>query len=427
MRRCWRLKECEKGPGSRLGAVIAVVLASALGAHPPAFAAGADSTAAPDTAAARAPASSMEGTGPAGAVLRYSFQLKSQDPEIRLAAVGKLSAMGAGAAPAVPQIADVLLDNDPRVRLAMIELLRKLGPRAAAAEPAMVPLLLHEDSATRLAAAVALGEFGVPAACSPLIDVLLDEVPEVRAAAATSLARYGTAGKLGIPRLEKMTKEENEVVRAAATAALPKVAPVKNRVAFLVADLNSPVIKTRGQTAAALEEMGREALPAVPTLRRLTRDPDEAVRFTAAKALLSIAPDSASVQKAFLALVVDLRGERAHRVGLVASMNKLGLPVTSTIPTLLAQLDLPQFLDRKAAATLLGRIKPTTEPVIQKLATTLKKDPEPEVRAAVANALGNLGVDAKSAIPTLEDVMMHDPNKDVRVYASMSLDRVRAD
>jgi HEAT repeat protein len=225
--------------------------------------------------------------------------------------------------------------------------------------------------------------------------------------------------------------------------------------AALLPNLDAGPEALRVSSAAALEQIGPAAAPAVPRLLSLLRDDGAAaVRRSAALALARIDPASpVVVTTAARALVADADAQVrvASAVLLVASgpaaraadgelrdalgdglpfvrlyaalaLAHAGLGVTA-VPVVLGALDDEDPAVRAEAAGMLsdvGRDHPDVVPAL----TEALHDRDATVRVAAAGGLGSVGRAAQVSLPTLW-ALIQDPDEDVRSAALVAIRQIK--
>jgi HEAT repeat protein len=354
-----------------------------------------------------------------------ALRLQDRDATVRRDAATKLAAMGPRAAPAIPQLSDALVDSVATVRHAVLNAFAAMGDRAADAAGTVAILLGHEEVETQLLAADALAKIGAPGpSVGPLNGALNDDAPEVRAKSAQVLGGFGAASMIAVPRLVRLSDTDPDpTVRAAAKDALDKITPAKGRAQRFASSLHSKDTMTRFATAVSLSEMGGEGRPAIPQLVHAFHDPSDSVRFAAAASAAKIAPDSASVRKGVLALVVDTKEDRFARARLARVARDAGLPLSDGVPALSEQAKSTDLLVRKGAVEVLGLVRPVTDAAVQSLIAALSDD-SADVRGLSAESLGDIGEGAKAALPALDHMMKTDRDTAARNYASAAYYRI---
>ena len=130
----------------------------------------------------------------------------------------------------------------------------------------------------RIGAIHAIGAFGSDAAgaIGPLTSALSDPDPEVRAAAANSLARTGVPPAATLQALTAALGDANERVRIQSALALKSGGPwAAPAVPQLTAALKDPSLPVRLAATQALGAIGAKAEPAVPALAAILADKGE--------------------------------------------------------------------------------------------------------------------------------------------------------
>ncbi len=267
--------------------------------------------------------------------------LKSEDPAVCAAAVDALAQVGG--ADVCESIIGLLRHKNGHVRLAAVEALGGLG-LATAAEPlramlndpvwdvrratvetlgrlkdvesvaALTHTLADKDADVREATAMALGGLGARQAIGPLVLALKDSESGVRHIAAAALSRLdenwsaSAEARAAVEELKPALYDRDPDVRrlvgqlmvslgVAEPETAPEEAPAgmsaptvekrrKLAVSLFLAILCDPDRDLRQAAAEALGRLGERR--AGPALTRAARDPDEAVRLAAERALQSI-------------------------------------------------------------------------------------------------------------------------------------------
>ena len=225
----------------------------------------------------------------------------------------------------------------------------------------------------RYAAVVALGAI-VPegkAAVDGLARGLVDDDWFVSLSAAQALQCFGERARPAVPALinalgpRDLVKDFRPVRCGEAMVALSRIDPKAKElekafqlmVGKLLEDERQGSFGARARGARLLGDCGPAALPTVPALVRLLKDPDGDVRVAAAEALLKISPDP--------------HGEAA--LGVLAEALKA-----------------PDLLVRRRSAEALAGCGVRAKSVLPGLRAALD-DSEPEVRRAAAEAVRKVG------------------------------------
>jgi len=244
---------------------------------------------------------------------RRSVRVLVRRPEVVVKTVRGFSA----ARGHVPMCVRDLEDRDPGVRAdAVYELGFASDPRALLA---LLRAVADKDEGVRRLAAASLGRLGAGEGLGPLIDLMGDPAPSVRAGAGDALALFADRA---IPALV-------EGVRAA-QAPGPRLAglvQILGRVGDdraidpLAAVLKGGPAGVRAAAAQALGDLGLS--PGIPALRAALADPAPEVRAAAARSIVSIAGAAARpVIEDYIARETDPRLQQEAR----ALLNRRAAP-----------------------------------------------------------------------------------------------------
>jgi HEAT repeat protein len=197
---------------------------------------------------------------------------------------------------------DNLDNSDARVRQEAIFALGACGSDSGEAVPALAAILAGDaEGAVRSEAALALMKMhpasrtAVPA----LTQALQDEEPGVRMYAALALFRFGREARSAVPALIRALGEEGNqrsvgafffTIREAMAMTLGRVsAGTAEGVPALMEILTGkPTLSLRRAVVRALGDIGAEARPATPHLRKILADAGPQLREAAAEALQKI-------------------------------------------------------------------------------------------------------------------------------------------
>ncbi|MBT4868297.1 MAG: hypothetical protein HON53_24585 [Planctomycetaceae bacterium] len=222
----------------------------------------------------------------------------------------------------------------------------------------------------------------------------------------------------------------------------------ESRVDRLVRQLRNGSVTERWQAARLLGTLGLEAKPAAVRLTIALRDENHTVRYYAAQALGAIGPAVGDIAGANLQHAADHDPKETVRKQALDALLKVDpTPLFFKVPWLFAKIDgQPQdwmrefrtdkyksildlvlqlrhkdVAERKAAASLLGRLGWRATPAATALTAALR-DRDESVRLAAAAALGYIGTGAyRVAEESLQRVAKNDPNKKVRNQAGVTL------
>ncbi len=240
---------------------------------------------------------------------------KDELTPVRIAAYGALIRLGRKEA--WEQLRQGVEVSNPEDRAEAIRAIADLKDQRGA--PVMMELLTYKQPSVRAAAARGLGHLERKEARGPIEQLLKDPLPGVRESAAASLADLG--GKESLPALSQALKDSAVSVRAAAVAALLQLGQPYEAVASTVRALaqeNDTASRasaafalgkaTKPNVSGAVEmlsNLAADPLPGpkivairslghigdrqvVPLLKDALHDQNEAVRSTAAGALLHL-------------------------------------------------------------------------------------------------------------------------------------------
>jgi HEAT repeat protein len=171
----------------------------------------------------------------------------------------------------------------------------------------------------------------------------------------------------------------------------------------------------------ALGEAGREAVPALPELAAVLKDPQVLVRRAAAQTLAGLGTDAAPAVPALAralrdsdALVRQLAGQALSEIGELA------------VPPLLDALKESDWVVRATAIFALDGLTSRGPEVVKALAQAAVKDANSTVRRLALLALANMADDARDAIPYLAS-LLKDKDGNLRTTASLALVKIGKD
>ncbi len=195
---------------------------------------------------------------------------------------------------AIPALIECLRNRDPIARRAAASTLGNVEPRSKEIAAGLRETLKDADASVRYAAALALRPYnGAEAgfAVSALMELLTQDGADIRRDAILALAEFGTYAKASLPLLHKLQDDPDQRVRNAASWAEARItSATANRlaVASLVAALKDRDPRARQDAARLLGALGPDARDAISALGEARQDDVDAVRMTAAEALLKI-------------------------------------------------------------------------------------------------------------------------------------------
>jgi len=281
-----------------------------------------------------------------------------------------------------------------------------------------------QSRAVRLAAIGILGGIGPAArpAVPKLIKVLKDRDPLIRVKAAFALAQIDPARDEGLPVLRDALRFDTHraghfPVREAATECLVGLGP--HTMPIVIEGMGDPDATVRRAVVRALARLGPKARQFSDELVERLNDEDKDVRDRAVEALAQMGSGAVP------SLIRGLRHENVRvRRDSAFVLGKIGPTAESSAPALTALLHDREPSVRGAAAVALGQIDPETtsregvETLIELLA-----HPDANIRARAARSLGHYGPRAKQAGGPLAN-LLNDTNR-VVAAAAWALGNIR--
>ena len=267
------------------------------------------------------------------------------------------------------RVVDLLGNDDPETRAAAADLLAR-SDRGQTLELLTAAL---EWPDLRLGAAIALGRLGTQS-CEPLLGLLRDPDPRIRAAAASGLARCPEASVSDLARA--LEAEEDPTARNALIAAIGEL-DGKDAVPALVTKLLDEDDSTRFALAQALGRTRREE--AFRPLLQLLIDPMPEVRAAALNALGDLDDERSPG-----AIGGHLReSDRDMRRTAARALERLSHAVS--VEDIDAALNNEDREVRRTAVEALTGIGGSE--AVRALEERIRVEPDPEVRAAASRAL----------------------------------------
>jgi HEAT repeat protein len=247
----------------------------------------------------------------------------------------------------------------------------------------------------------------------PPLDGLHHANPNVREAAAGSLALQGPKAIPFLPALIEALDDNNEKVRYQAARALGAIGPgAKSAVPFLICHLKNRDEKDRTPFAQALFAMGPEAKTAVPALISVLESHDAALSQSALKALTAIGP---AAKPAVPALIRAIKEPNKELVTLgLSALGSIGPEARDAVPELIGlafqgtkDKDHKTRGDRvcEEAVEALGQIGPDAEAALPRLMEVLTDRKHPMFYSAI-ETIGNIGPAAEAAVPALTELAL---------------------
>ncbi len=395
--------------------------------------------------------------------------IKDQDKSkfTRAQAIDDLGTIGADAKAAVPVLMQCL--KDPNVVGNAVVALGKIGPNAKEAMPALVALLrLKPMTGTQ---GIMPGTPGL-ALRSPLRTQADSGWTAIalRPAIIESMVKIGLEPKQCVPALAEVIAQDDPVLRfnrgfqqgcLAAVKALEPLGPkAKDAVPALIQLLNNTAAWTWNpqgprEAIVALGKIGRDAEPALPSLRKRLGHDDPEVAKSAEDAIARIqkgiaakpadpeTPKEADIPKepektriadkprepeksppidAGIAKLLDALGDSKAetRDGAIEALAKMGDEAVPALQKTIASADAEVRKNALACLCKMGKAGRAAAPAC----IAALKDPSAEVRRNAAYALGRMGTHSREAITALT-AALKDKDREVRLLAAFALEKVR--
>ena len=296
--------------------------------------------------------------------------------------------------PAVDPLLAALKHADVEVRTLAAWSLGRLGDKRAVG--LLAAALKDKDEQVRAAAAGALKGIADPGAVQALAEAMTDQASDVGDSAAEAMTALGPAA---VQPLIAALKDKDPRVRARAAGALGELAD-QQAVAPLVAALKDDDERVPRLAAEALAKIGP---PAAKPLIAALADSDAKLRMLAAEALGELR-DMRAI-KPMMALLID--SDRQVRMSAVRALDRMGWePLTPAQKA--------DYLIAQGAWDELTQLRPAP---VERIAQELRAA-DPELRASAAGALRGLA-DPRGVTPLI--AALKDPDADVRHAVAWAL------
>ncbi len=243
-------------------------------------------------------------------------------------------------------------------------------------------------------------------------------------AAIETLAEMGPEAKAAVPAILNALKDENERVRAAAAAALGRIAWADQTVVLALAEaLQDKDEDVRRSAAESLHDCWPKPRGVVPALIDALDDSVSGVIFHVVRTLVDMAGDAPDILPEFLEVVQDSTIE--GRAGWVYVLAGLGPQGAEAVPVLLPILrGAPDNDLRAAVAIALGGI--AAREAVTDLVRIVHGTTEEHLRIVCVSSLGMIGGD--TAVAALREVLEdHENSPELRLIAVWALGRAGDD
>ncbi|MHC5079359.1 MAG: HEAT repeat domain-containing protein [Planctomycetota bacterium] len=369
------------------------------------------------------------------AVPALTKALTDTNATVRTSAAESLGKIGPAARPAIPDLLKAAKDTDPAVRANAITALVLLGARGEDALPVLRERLGDEDQTVQDCAAYAIAGMGTDAlpAKADLI-AALKKGDTLRWPAVLALMEIEPGGKSAIEPMVALLKDPAPKIRAGAAKVLGMIggrareasADLRGMLGDGEVDVRAMSVWALGRLYLGVRETGETAEGEAGGSEKKEDEEEKARRVREAKSTEEAiaSPEGreviAAVQGALkdAVLLVRLRAAEA--------LLKMNTGIPGAVEVMVAALDDPiedlmMSKNRNIVvwvAELLGSVGEKGAPGIPKLVEVLESEDledEPDVLVMVIKTLGKLGSEAKKAIPALCELMEFTDYEEVAV------------
>jgi HEAT repeat protein len=363
---------------------------------------------------------------------------------VSTAAANSLAVLGPRAKEALPDLIDCF--GEVLTMNAALSAVLRIGPR-----PEDLPALLSIHASTNTPAsgyaATCIGQIGVTNSevLAALIGAARSGPQHTRYSAINALCALATGAAAALPVLTRNLGDSDSTIRIASAATVWRIQGRTNApVAFLAKELENeldhgsppstvpncmgPHEMTLLGIFGLLKEIGGQAQPAVPLLRRVRDDTNIWLRITAVEALWAINRETNDLVPICLeALKYFDRGAQAIGADL---LDQFCVDQRVTLPELHGMLASADTAVRVHAAHALWTLTGETEKTIPALVSCLQDHfryaQNKEIRRLAAETLGQMGASARSVVPALV-VALNDNEEPVRAAATNALRQIEGE
>jgi HEAT repeat protein len=304
-----------------------------------------------------------------------------------------------------PALSKALDDPDPGVRAAAASVVGNYGPWVKEAHPALLRHVKDPDRDVRLAVIRALRSSVGDERVAPLVGVLNDPDPQIRAAAAGSLGVFTGKGRLAVPGLVRALRDEDPSVREAAAGAFVEMSgqvPAPEAVPALLGMLEDDAPQTRTTAAMALGQLGDpRALDAL--VKRAVDDVDPGVRIASTRAIGGLGPEGGTAFEVLRALLKD--SEVSVAMSAVHSLAAVGTDLGAVEGVLRGALGSSSPVVRSAVASALGWLPTISADTVLALAAMFGDPGNVMMASTVATSIRRHGPRAAPAVPALVEAL----------------------
>ena len=356
--------------------------------------------------------------------------IRSENPQIRQAAVGGLGETSSESPRVVRAVVQLLNDRSAKVREAAARELARLRPVTPATVRALVAAADDASPGVRRATVRTLDKLGPRnrAMVAKLVTAIRDDDAEVRTAAAEALKDLGPLLQMAVPQLVDALGHEDPPIREEAVHLLRRIEPPTARIAEALEaalDDTSPHVRL----AAAWGLRGKVEAERLVEVSRTLLDADTKaeLRIEALNLLATMGPSAEGALPAVKRLKADSNREVREAAYEVVKA------VKGEVQGLVEALEDPDMYVRWEAARDLAEMGPKAAPAVPALAKMLNDRSGGYVQRAdvlhyevvcveAAEALANVGPEVRQAVPALtEAIRPKDRRSDFMINALHAL------
>jgi HEAT repeat protein len=342
--------------------------------------------------------------------------LQKKEVKIDKAVLEALGLIRAEGKEVVFVLMESLKSSDEEIRSTARVALRQIG-KVEEAIPELSQALKAKETMVRKEALRTLGEINAHQVLPEMLPLLTDPEWEVCEEALFALLKIAENPALILKRYESNLSHPSPEIRLKALTLLGKI---KNRaltVPFLIKALEDSQLEIRKESLKSLEEIGSEAVSAVPALLKVLTDSQltQEVRNTLSKI--------ASCKEMIPLFIKALEHEEMYvRHYAVKFLGESGVELSQILPPLKeAFLKESKWQIREEITKLFGQFK---TPEVLPLLIEALKDKNWSVRKAACDALKMIGSDAEIAVPALKEALQ-DSIQSVREKANEALKTIQ--
>jgi HEAT repeat protein len=194
-----------------------------------------------------------------------------------------------------------------------------------------------------------------------------------------------------------------------------------NAVTVLKASLTDRnAVEIRLRSAEALASIGSKALPALPELLILLKDPNPLVRAAAANAIGKLEGVGQQVVPSLIDALED--PNVLVRINAINALSSFGRDAQPALPQLIEGLNTNDRSIRKVIINALGRLGKESKPAAQGLSHLIQES-DTETSLAALMALSQIGSEANVAVPEVGKALSSD-SPEIRTFAALTLGRM---